>query len=78
MTAALRAIPKEDSTKLPKVAPSLGCVCSFAVNLSLIISLKGLYAIKLFLKLNSYFLWREVIIIIIIIIIIFIVLKETC
>ena len=64
MTAALRAVPEEDSTKLPKVAPSLGCVCSFTLKLSLIISLKGGYAIKLFLELNSHSLWRAMIIII--------------
>jgi len=67
VTAALRAVPEEDSTKLPKVAPSLGCVCSFTLKLSLIISLKGGYAIKLFLELNSHSLWRAMMMIIIII-----------
>jgi hypothetical protein len=63
VTAALRAIPKEDSTKLPKVALPLGCFCSFNVKLSLIISLKGRYTIKSFLELNSHSLWRAIIII---------------
>jgi len=69
VTAAPWAIPKEDSTKLPKVVPSLDCVCNFTVKLRLIISLKGGYAIKLFLELSSHVLWRVIIIIIIIIII---------
>jgi hypothetical protein len=63
VTAALRAISKEDSTKLPKVALSLGCFCSFNVNLSLIIKLTGGYAIKSFLELNNHSLWRAIIII---------------